>query len=286
MASSSDLALLPSFSNLNLDEPNLMSVPYEIRQNILKFACHGIIDIRLKWTRHTDKPHVSSYSFPQYSILQACKQLHNEAHSILLDQISLQVDCSSTEYWGYHPNEVISRFLHGLYGSTELLEMALQSVKQITLTFGGEFVCYTSLQTSLFINRFPALRELHLGNFTSWTQAFGVTRISEVRDIGTKSGMSGHWVGCQALHLRFIYFQLIEDMLLSKDRRFKLTCNVDLVDSNEESTAVRWLIFFCSPQVQTADFIPEGRIGWSLSSANSTMSPSEHSRSQAYEQPE
>jgi hypothetical protein len=248
MASSCDLALLPCTSNAN--KPHLLSMPSEIRQAILKFACHGTINIRFHWKRFEKSMHFTSYITHGCSILQVCKQIRNEAHPILFDHISLHIDDSYTAYWAYYVKAVMSQFSLAsyLFGSTtDFLEKACHSVKKVTLTFDRPLVCNTSLETSLIMKRLPALREIYLGNLTPWTRACGVAHISEIRDISTKSGMSDRWAGCHVLRCRINYFLFLENMLLSTDRRFKLTFDVNLVDSNEEHTAVRRPMSFCSP---------------------------------------
>ena len=241
MASSSDLALLPSTSNA--DKPHLLSMPSEIRQIILNLACHGTINIRLQCKRrhleYSEAP-IIIYSLPEYSILLVCKQMRDEAKPILLEQIfSLHIDCSFTIDWDWHSSEVLSRVLSGLYRNIDFLQKAAHIVELVALTFDHNLYCATPLGTStLFINCFPALRELHLGSLTPWTEAFNTLSIRVVRDISARSHTPDHWAGCQAVRCRASCFILIGRLWRSTRRCFQLTFDAELVASNEVAFAV------------------------------------------------
>ena len=256
MESSSDQALLPFISNLR--KSHLMSMPYEIRQNILKFACHGTIKIRIQLETRYIEAYIASYNIPEHSILQVCRVMHDEAHPILLNQISLQIDCSSTKYCMVdNPDGTMSRMLLGS-GSTEFLKKACHSLKQVSFTIDDELRNASLLDDCRFTTCFPALKELHLGDLSPWAMWFCTARISDVRSISIENGMTVSWGGSQALRCRTRFFNQTKRIMTDTDRHFRLTFNVDLVDCDEEPTTVRRTVSFCSLNVQEADFHPEG----------------------------
>lgn len=205
----SSVPLLPSILDKAPRKHHLLTLPFEIRHNILDYAC---MDAEISFCLGTEWDETFSYwqkpwSYPirnycgpsQYSLLLVCSQLYSNARPLLAKRLSLRIDHDLARYSRGHVQHAVNDALCKSPSIPPFLKyarnfLAYARLKPLREVDDDEA---TFWNRSWLTNAFPNLHRLHLGIFMEPIDIFTLheERVRQVRQIATDAGLAQSWKG-------------------------------------------------------------------------------------------
>jgi hypothetical protein len=120
-----------------------LKIPFEIRQNILNFACaEAATSIRLQ-RKDGGLAKVTRYdSASEHAIVFVCRQMLFEGRPVLLKHVSLHLSCDFEEVAGFYLQEALGKILLQSLNSAPFLGYVRPSIQNLTLKFDEERVSF------------------------------------------------------------------------------------------------------------------------------------------------
>jgi hypothetical protein len=207
---------------------NLLTLPFETRQNIFDYACAGAeINIRLE-RLNGGLAQITSYgNLPEYALLLVCKQIYTEARAILAKHILLHINCDFEDVVGYYLLEFMGRSLLPSSECAEFLKYTRQYLQEVAFTFNYSRLAHRLLSGTSLTNFVPAMKSLHLSNLPIGLFLLSSKQLRAVRKILAETRQFDSWRGNVALDCGSAYFQIIQEALEYSVRKFKITFEVD-----------------------------------------------------------
>ena len=180
-------------------KPHLLTLPVEVRRQILEFACADAYTwFEIKYNSRNPEYYVEGGGLEEFTILMSCSQLYFEGYEILGRSTWLDISCDSWSIDRLDFRATVTEILLRSPRTPEFLKKSCHFIEYVRISGGMSNVRFLK-QTSLWLHEaFPCLKKLHIDK-VEFSDRFNMPEEKQPRKIAEDSGRSRDWDGHLAL---------------------------------------------------------------------------------------